>query len=117
MFVLKRIYEPYSKDDGFRILVDRLWPRGVSKNKAKVDLWLKEIGPSHELRKWFGHKTDWWIDFKKKYQHELAGKKDLLDILLQNHKEYKKVTVEYAAKDKEHNDAIVIIEVLAKHAT
>ncbi len=77
MIILKRIYEPYSEHDGFRILVDRLWPRGVSKEKAALDLWLKDIGPSTELRKWFAHDPEKWLDFKQRYKAELEGKKRL----------------------------------------
>jgi len=74
---LKRIYEPYSKEDGYRILVDRLWPRGFTKEKAALDLWLKEIAPSTELRKWFGHDPEKWKEFQKKYRIELKQNKEL----------------------------------------
>jgi uncharacterized protein YeaO (DUF488 family) len=73
---LKRIYEAGSKDDGYRILVDRLWPRGFTKEKAALDLWLKEIAPSNELRKWFGHDPDKWKEFQKKYRQELKQNKE-----------------------------------------
>jgi uncharacterized protein YeaO (DUF488 family) len=78
MIRIKRIYEQTAEEDGFRILVDRLWPRGLSKKKAKVDLWLKEIAPSSELRKWFSHDPDKWEEFKKKYEQELLTKQPLL---------------------------------------
>ncbi|HOF50357.1 MAG TPA: DUF488 domain-containing protein [Candidatus Colwellbacteria bacterium] len=112
MINLKRIYEPYSKDDGFRILVDRLWPRGVSKEKAKLNLWLKDIGPSNELRKWFNHEVEKWPEFKKRYKRELRDKKDLLEELKDIHREHKKITLLYAAKDEKHNEAIIIKDFL-----
>ncbi len=71
MLVAKRVYEPAAKDDGFRVLVDRLWPRGLTKAKARVDLWLKEVAPSTELRKWFGHEPEKWPEFQKRYRGEL----------------------------------------------
>jgi uncharacterized protein YeaO (DUF488 family) len=112
MIVLKRIYESYAKSDGFRILVDRLWPRGISKDRAKIDLWSKDIGPSTKLRKWFGHKTERWAAFKKKYKRELTDKGDLLQELKRLHKKHKRVTLLYGARDKEHNEAIVLAEML-----
>jgi len=104
---LKRIYEAGSKDDGYRILVDRLWPRGFTKEKAALDLWLKEIAPSNELRKWFGHDPDKWKDFQKKYQQELKQNKEAVDIL-KDYIQKGNVTLLYAAKDEEHNEAQVI---------
>ncbi len=74
MFKMKRVYDVPSLSDGFRVLVDRLWPRGMSKEKAKLDMWLKEVGPSTELRQWFSHEPDRWVDFKEKYEQELWGK-------------------------------------------
>ena len=112
MIALKRIYEKHKKDDGFRILVDRLWPRGVSKNKAHIDLWLKEIGPSNELRKWFNHDEAKWSEFKKKYKKELKQKRKLLNMIKVLHKKYKKITLLYGAKDENHNQVIVIKEIL-----
>ena len=104
---LKRIYEAGSKEDGYRILVDRLWPRGFTKEKAALHLWLKEIAPSNELRKWFGHDPDKWKDFQKKYQQELKQNKEAVDIL-KDYIQKGKVTLLYAAKDEEHNEAQVI---------
>lgn len=104
---LKRIYETYSKEDGYRILVDRLWPRGFTKEKAALDLWLKEIAPSTELRKWFGHDPEKWKEFQKKYQLELRQNKEALDRLMDYIKKGK-VTLLYGAKDEEHNEAQVI---------
>lgn len=107
MIKIKRIYEEYSRDDGCRILVDRLWPRGVSKEKAHIDLWLKDVAPSTELRKWFGHDSAKWVDFKKKYISELktnSAFKTLRSIL----KKEKNITLLYGARDTEHNEARVI---------
>lgn len=112
MIVLKRIYEPYSEDDGFRILVDRLWPRGVSKEKAALDLWLKDIGPSTELRQWFAHDPEKWLEFKAKYKVELKNKKAYLQEITTAAQQHKVVTLLYGAKDEAHNEALVIAEVL-----
>lgn len=105
---IKIVYEKPVPCDGARILVDRLWPRGVSKERAKLDLWLKDIAPSTELREWFGHDPKKWIGFQKKYKIELANNEkpvaELKKIIRQN----KTVTLLYAAKDEEHNEAIVI---------
>jgi uncharacterized protein YeaO (DUF488 family) len=78
---IKRVYDAPEKSDGFRVLVDRVWPRGVSKEKAAVDLWMKEIGPSTDLRKWFGHDPARWDEFRKRHREELLAKRDLLDEL------------------------------------
>ena len=108
---LKRVYEPPDKNDGTRILVDRLWPRGMTKVKAGVDIWLKELAPSAELRKWFGHDPDKWTEFKKRYRTELEENDEQLARLGE---EIKKgaVTLLYGAKDEEHNDAVVLMELL-----
>lgn len=114
MINLKRIYEPYSKDDGFRILVDRLWPRGVSKERAKLGVWLKDIAPSTELRRWFDHDPKKWVAFKRRYRAELkANEKCLAQIQLAITK-HKVVTLLYAAKDEAHNEAVVIGDVLKR---
>ena len=112
---IKRIYEPYSKDDGYRILVDRLWPRGVKKEAAHVNTWLKEVAPSAGLRKWFGHDPAKWTEFKKKYHAELKGS-EALDSLLSNIHEHKTVTLLYGAKDEEHNQAAVLQQLVSKHS-
>ena len=114
MITIKRVYEPYSKEDGFRVLVDRLWPRGVSKEKAHLDLWLKEIAPSTELRKWFGHDPKKWNDFEKKYKQELQSKKELLNQLKELEKQHKKVTLLYGARDTEHNEAVILCDEVKK---
>jgi uncharacterized protein YeaO (DUF488 family) len=104
---LKRVYEPAARDDGTRILVDRLWPRGVSTEKAHVDLWLRDIAPSDDLRKWFGHDADKWPQFRKWYRGEISRRPDLLepikDALARGD-----VTLLYAAKDEAHNNAVVL---------
>ena len=108
MIKLKRIYEPYDKKDGYRILVDRLWPRGVSKEKAHLDAWLKDIAPSTELRKWFNHDPKKWADFKKKYQAELKKNKEAVLMLKQAKKKHSTITLLYGAKDEIYNEAVVI---------
>jgi uncharacterized protein YeaO (DUF488 family) len=108
---LKRAYEEPSKDDGTRILVERLWPRGVSKGKAAIDLWLKEVAPSSELRKWYGHDPDKWEEFRRRYRAELDEKREVLDDLKRRLKEGQ-VTFVFAARDEEHNSALLLREYL-----
>ncbi len=108
MIKIKRVYQPPEETDGFRILVDRLWPRGVSKEKAKVDLWFKEIAPSNELRKWYGHDPEKWQAFQEKYREELKGKSTYIAIIRDYEKEHGTVTLVYAAKDEDHNNAVVL---------
>lgn len=108
MIKIKRAYQPPEEEDGFRILVDRLWSRGVSKDKAKLDLWLKEVAPSNELRKWFGHDPEKWLEFQKRYSAELKDKKSFLSKIKDLEKEKGTVTLIYSAKDEEHNDAVVL---------
>jgi uncharacterized protein YeaO (DUF488 family) len=112
MIKIKRVYEIPEEKDGFRILVDKLWPRGISKEKAHVDLWLKEIAPSDKLRKWFSHDPKKWIDFKSKYTKELKNN-PLLQRIKQIGKENKVLTLLYSAKDTEHNNAVVLYEILS----
>jgi uncharacterized protein YeaO (DUF488 family) len=108
---IKRVYEEPDKDDGIRILIDRLWPRGLSKEKAHVDLWLKEIAPSTELRKWFAHDPAKWTEFKTRYRAELKHNGEQLAVLKQAIIKGP-VTLLYGAKDEQHNDAIVLQELL-----
>ena len=108
MIKLKRIYELYSEGDGYRVLVDRLWPRGVSKEKAHLDLWLKDIAPSTELRKWFNHEKEKWEEFKKKYIEELKQNRDMVDQMSNILSKNKKVTLLFGSKDEKHNQAVVI---------
>lgn len=109
---IKRVYEKSDKEDGMRILADRLWPRGLTKEKANVDVWLKEIAPTTELRKWFNHDPEKWRGFIKKYKQELHQNKEQIAIL----KEYMKkgvVTLVYGAKDEVHNEALVLKDLLS----
>ena len=110
---IKRIYEPTSKSDGFRILVDRLWPRGIKKENAHFDLWLKDVAPSNELRKWFNHEPEKWEEFMKKYTAELkdtSAFEELKKILHQ----HKQLTLLFSAKDEMHNQAVVLKEILER---
>jgi uncharacterized protein YeaO (DUF488 family) len=113
MFKLKRAYEDPSKNDGFRVLVERLWPRGLTKERAALDLWLKDVAPSPELRKWYAHDVEKWAAFRKRYMAELEGKPDDVALLLSKSKEGT-VTLVYAAKDPEHNSALVLNEYLER---
>src|SRR5207302_21557 len=110
---LKRAYEKAEPDDGTRILVDRLWPRGLKKEKAKIDLWLKEIAPSTELRKWFGHDPKKWKEFCVRYKKELKRHRDELGLIRRKAKEGA-VTLVYGACDQEHNQAVVLQRVLSR---
>lgn len=112
---LKRAYETPEPDDGFRILVDRLWPRGVSKDSAHIDLWLKDIAPSTSLRKWFGHEPLKWLEFKPRYFAELDNNPQSVEQLLAQVRR-DTVTLVYGAKDKEHNDAVALLEYLEARA-
>lgn len=115
MYGVKRIYEIPSQDDGYRILIDRLWPRGISKEHAKIDLWLKEIAPSTDLRKWFHHETQKWQIFQEKYVQELQSKIPLVLQIQEFEKNYQKITLLYGAKDEFHNQAIILKEFLESH--
>jgi len=111
MIQLKRVYEKPSRQDGFRILVDRLWPRGLTKDRAAVDLWLKDVAPSSELRKWFSHDPEKWKEFQTRYRKELKEQKEALSLLKQKSKE-RTVTLVYGARDEEHNEALVLKRLL-----
>ncbi len=113
---LKRAYEPPAKEDGTRILVERLWPRGVSKDEAAIDLWAKEIAPSSDLRKWYGHDPARWEEFRTRYRAELANKDELLSDLKSRIVEGP-VTFVYAAKDEQRNSALVLREFLESDAS
>jgi uncharacterized protein YeaO (DUF488 family) len=108
---LKRAYEPAAPDDGVRILVDRLWPRGVSKEAASLDEWMKEIAPSTELRQWFGHDPGRWAEFQRRYKAELREHDEELGRIRSVAKK-QTVTLVYSAHDEQHNDAIVLRDVL-----
>ncbi|KDE54972.1 DUF488 domain-containing protein [Methanoculleus sp. MH98A] len=107
MLRIKRIYKEPSKDDGTRVLVDRIWPRGISKEKASLDRWEKDLAPSSELRRWFGHDPAKWEEFLRRYRAELKGKEEELARLRQEAGEGT-VTLLYAAKDEEHNNAVAL---------
>lgn len=111
MIRLKRAYDKPSRHDGLRILVERLWPRGVSREQAAVDLWLKDLAPSTDLRKWFGHDPEKWDEFRKRYWSELGAKGDLLTLLRHRITEGT-VTFVFAASDPERNSAVVLKEFL-----
>ncbi|MEI8194366.1 MAG: DUF488 domain-containing protein [Phycisphaerae bacterium] len=109
MFQLKRAYDPVAAADGYRVLVERLWPRGVTKEKAAIDLWLKEVAPSTELRQWFGHDPKKWPEFQRRYRAQLQSHHAALQPLLEQAKTGT-VTLVYASKDQDHNSAIVLKE-------
>ena len=110
---IKRAYERPDKEDGTRILVDRLWPRGLTKDKAKIDLWLKEVAPSTELRKWFAHDPAKWAEFQTRYRKELRKNKEQLS-LLKHEAARGTVTLIYGARDQQHNEAAVLQKLLDK---
>lgn len=113
MFTIKRIYEEPSTSDGYRVLVDRLWPRGVAKEVAQLDEWLKDVAPSTELREWFGHKSEHFKEFTEKYKHELATN-PAVGHLLEVSKKHKNVTLLFAARDLQINHARVLADYLTK---
>jgi uncharacterized protein YeaO (DUF488 family) len=110
---IKRVYEPDSRSDGRRILVERLWPRGIRKEDLRMASWEKEVAPSTELRKWYGHKVPRWPEFRRRYREELddneAAWRPILDIARR-----RKVTLLYSARDVEHNSAVVLRDYLAE---
>jgi uncharacterized protein YeaO (DUF488 family) len=117
---VERIYDnPKGNNDGFRILVDRLWPRGLSKDKVRFDLWQKEIAPSDSLRKWFGHDKKKWNEFKRRYFKELDGKKELVNVILSKVKEESStttITLLYGTKEERFNNAAALKEYLEEKA-
>ncbi len=108
---LKRAYDTPSRTDGTRVLIDRIWPRGIKKTDAKIDLWLRDIAPSTELRKWFVHDPEKWNEFQRRYAEELQNAGEALETL-QNHCANGRVTLVYAAKDTTHNNAVVLKRIL-----
>ena len=114
MICMKRVYEEPAKEDGFRLLVDRLWPRGLTKEGAAVSLWMKEIAPSDALRKWFGHEPKKWPEFEKRYRKELAGKKTLLNEIRKLESAHDVVTLLYGRNDEKQNQAVVLADVLKR---
>ncbi|MDD3718098.1 MAG: DUF488 domain-containing protein [Actinomycetota bacterium] len=111
MIKVKRVYDKPSREDGARILVDRLWPRGLSKEAAALDAWLKDVAPSDELRKWYGHDTSKWEEFKKRYASELAGKEDLLESLVDKARDGA-LTLLFGSREERYNNATAIKEML-----
>ena len=113
MFQLKRAYEPASPDDGCRVLVERLWPRGVSKERAAIDAWLKDVAPSAELRKWYGHEPERWQEFRRRYWEELRSNREAVNELRAKERGGK-VTLIYAAHDQEHSGALALNQFLTR---
>ncbi len=109
--VTRRVYDDPAGKEGFRVLVDRLWPRGLRKDKVHVNVWLKEVGPSDSLRKWFGHEPARWDTFKQRYFRELDSKHEIVDQLLAG-AEGRTIVLLYGAKDTEHNQAVALKEYL-----
>lgn len=113
---LKRVYDPAAESDGYRILVDRVWPRGLTEETARVDLWLRRIAPTTELRKWYSHDVEKWTDFQRRYEEELARHGELLDLIGDIERHRKTVTLLFGAKDEDHNEANVLVDVLKKRS-
>lgn len=114
---VKRVYAPPAKTDGLRVLVDRLWPRGLSKDAVQIDEWLKDIAPSNALRQWFGHDPERWREFKARYFRELDARPEAVEKLATRAKQ-KRVTLLFGAKDAQHNNAVALAEYLVtKHGT
>jgi len=107
----KRVYEEPEESDGSRILAERLWPRGVSKERAALDRWMKGVAPSHELRKWFDHDPDKWEEFQERYRKELFGSKAVVE-MIELIRRHRTVTLIYASKDEKHNSTTVLREFL-----
>jgi uncharacterized protein YeaO (DUF488 family) len=108
---LKRAYEPPEPSDGYRVLIDRLWPRGVKKEEARLDEWARELAPSSELRRWFGHDPAKFDEFRRRYREELAAQEEKLTELRRLARK-ETVTLVYSARDTEHNDAVVLADLL-----
>lgn len=109
---VKRVYEAAHPDDGMRVLVDRVWPRGVKKEDARIDLWLKDVAPSTELRKWFGHDPDKWDEFQARYSAELEGNEALAELRKLSRKG--RLTLVYGARDEKHNNAQALRRLIAR---
>jgi uncharacterized protein YeaO (DUF488 family) len=113
MVSIKRVYEPADRHDGFRVLVDRLWPRGLSKTSAVIDLWFKEAAPSTALRKWFDHDPEKWEEFKKRYLTELKAKQSGIKELRDLEKREGHITLLYGARDEKFNQAVVLQQLIS----
>ena len=114
MIQLKRVYEAASRDDGTRFLIERLWPRGIKKESLKMDAWIKEAGPSTELRQWFSHDPAKWAEFQRRYAKELDGRAEVLEPIRKAAK-HGTVTLLYSSHDEEHNNAVALKSYLGKH--
>jgi uncharacterized protein YeaO (DUF488 family) len=107
----KRVYEPADPADGYRVLIDHVWPRGVSRERARLDQWSRELAPSDELRKWFDHVPERFEEFRHRYRREIAGHAELID-KLRDRARKGRLTIVYAARDEEHNNAVVLVELV-----
>jgi len=114
LFRIKRIYDTAEQQDGYRILVDRLWPRGLSKRQANIDLWLTEVAPSDDLRKRYAHDTNKWPEFQNRYTQELKSKSESIDHISKLEEKHGTVTLLFAAKDTTHNNAMILRDFLHK---
>ena len=114
---VKRVYLAPEPADGFRVLVDRLWPRGLAKSKAAIDLWARDLAPSTELRGWFGHDPDRWMEFQKRYRDELKNRTEALAAFRETARGQETVTLVYAALDELHNNAVVLARLLARRGS
>ena len=112
---IKRAYEPVEAADGYRVLIDRIWPRGVYKEEARLDEWTRELAPSSELRRWFGHDPDKFTEFRRRYRAELAGHEEKVRELRRRARR-DNLTLVYSARDTEHNDAVVLAELLGRRS-
>ncbi len=112
MLKVKRVYETASRSDGYRILVDRVWPRGMKKEDAKIDLWLKDVAPSSSLRKWFSHDKEKWDKFKEKYHKELDKKKDSVNEIFEKQGKRKNITLVFGSREEKYNNAVALKEYL-----
>jgi len=112
MIRIARVYESPGQRDGWRVLVDRLWPRGLRKDAAQIDEWLKEVAPSNQLRKWFGHKPERWAEFQERYRAELAKKMGVIESLRAAERKHGTLTLLFGAKDQKHNQAVVLRDLL-----
>lgn len=110
---IKRVYEPASKDDGYRVLVDRLWPRGMRKEEADLDLWLREVAPSNSLRKWYGHDAEKWEEFKERYARELDEKTELVEQIERKARD-ERVTLLFSSKEEHNNNAQALKEYIER---
>ena len=113
MIKIKRVFDKFALNNETRVLVDRFWPRGIKKSSRKIDLWLKNIGPSNELRKWFSHDPKKWVEFKRRYKEELKTNKDLLKLLRLARMDDNVVLV-YSSRDEKHNNAVVLLQIVEK---